>query len=82
MSTLVCTCRNSGKPYLLDGVSVISHDPGCKVHAKVPPSTYQPVSAENTVGDWKERSDCPITIAGELENDTRHAPYPPTRIGS
>ena len=52
----ICTCKNSGKPYELAGLMVISRDPGCKIHGKihfaqVPP----PIVEEPVLGDWKQK---------------------------
>ena len=33
-----CCCQNEGKPFLLDGVSVIARNAGCRVHAPQPPA--------------------------------------------
>jgi len=32
----VCCCENGGKPWLLDGVLVTSHNCGCRLHATTP----------------------------------------------
>jgi hypothetical protein len=50
-----CSCRNEGKPYLLDGNLVTSLDPACRVHPTILSASPVPVSAESIVGNWKDR---------------------------
>ena len=38
---LECCCANGGKPYLLDGVLVVSRNAGCRVHHPTP-GVYMP----------------------------------------
>ena len=50
-----CTCTNGGKPWLLDGVSVVSYDPACRVHCKPVVPTHATIVERKEVIDWTRR---------------------------
>jgi hypothetical protein len=50
-----CSCKNGGKPYLLQGMEVVSRDPACRVHPLTLSTVSHPTSAETIAGNWKER---------------------------
>jgi hypothetical protein len=50
-----CSCTNGGQPWLLDGVSVISYDPACRVHCKTVVTTHATIVERKEVIDWTRR---------------------------
>jgi hypothetical protein len=48
----VCSCKNEGKPYLLDGIMVTSRSPSCRVHPTTLSTASVPLSVERVVGNW------------------------------
>ena len=51
----VCSCRNEGLPYDLDGVTVVSRDPACRVHEDISKYIGRRVSLEPITEDWNSR---------------------------
>ena len=51
----VCSCRNEGKPWELDGVQYVSLDPACRVHKNGYSVPYPPTSADRIVANWDGR---------------------------
>jgi len=50
-----CTCTNGGKPWLLDGVPVVSYNPGCRVHSERILIPHATIVERKEVIDWTRR---------------------------
>jgi hypothetical protein len=54
-SAAICTCTNQGKPWLLDGVSVVSYNPGCRVHSERIVIPHASIVERKEITDWTRR---------------------------